>query len=55
MSRALENVSNFDFDRDVLPAEFRGLLERERRVLQVERPDVELVKEVIEDVARQSA
>ncbi|XP_006455293.1 hypothetical protein AGABI2DRAFT_226720 [Agaricus bisporus var. bisporus H97] len=55
VSRALENVSNFDFDRDVLPAEFRGLLERERRVLQVERPDVELVKEVIEDVARQSA
>jgi threonine synthase len=55
VSRALENASNFDFDRDVLPAEFRGLLEKERRVLHVERPDVELVKEVIEETARRNA
>lgn len=54
MSRALEDVSDFDFDRDVLPAEFRGLLEKDRRVVQVEKPDVELVKEVIEEIAQRS-
>jgi threonine synthase len=54
VSRALEDVSDFDFDRDVLPAEFRGLLEKDRRVVQVEKPDVELVKEVIEEIAQRS-
>ena len=31
-----------------MPEEFKGLLERERRVVDVEKPDVELVKDVIE-------
>lgn len=44
-------MPSFDFGRDVLPEEFRGLLEKERRVIDVERPDVGLVKEVIERVA----
>lgn len=55
MTRALEGASTFDFDRDVLPAEFRGLLEKERKVIQADRPEVGLVKEVIENVARQSS
>ncbi|KAF8635699.1 hypothetical protein AX15_000324 [Amanita polypyramis BW_CC] len=48
VSRALESVEEFNFDRDVLPAQFDGLLERERKVVDVERPDVDLVKGVIE-------
>lgn len=38
----------FHFDRDVVPDEFRGLLRKKKRVIDVERPDVDLVKEVIE-------
>ncbi len=48
VTRALQGSPSFDFERDVLPAEFKGLLERERRVIDVEAPDVELVKRVIE-------
>lgn len=51
VSRALINAPGFHFARDVLPAEFDGLLERERRVVDVERAEVELVKAVIENVA----
>ena len=35
----------------MLPPEFKGLLERERRVIDVEGADVELVKKVIEKYA----
>lgn len=52
VTRALSDQSSFDFERDVLPEEFRGLLERERRVINVEKADVELVKGVIETVAQ---
>ena len=52
VSRALEGSTHFDFNRDVLPTEFRGLLQKERRVIDVERPDVELVKGVIERMAK---
>lgn len=31
-----------------MPAEFKGLLQKERRVIDVERPDIQLVKDVIE-------
>lgn len=31
-----------------MPDEFKGLLEKPRKVIDVERPDVELVKGVIE-------
>ncbi|KAH7915935.1 tryptophan synthase beta subunit-like PLP-dependent enzyme [Hygrophoropsis aurantiaca] len=44
---ALTSQPNFDFDH-VLPDEFRGLLERERRVIDVERAESSLVKAVIE-------
>ncbi|KAF6751731.1 tryptophan synthase beta subunit-like PLP-dependent enzyme [Ephemerocybe angulata] len=53
VSRALEGSSQFNFDRDVLPTEFRGLLEKERRAIDVERPDIDLVKEVIERFAKE--
>lgn len=39
MEKALEQDSSFKFDRDVLPDEFKGLLERERRVLDVQGSD----------------
>ncbi|TFK53086.1 tryptophan synthase beta subunit-like PLP-dependent enzyme [Heliocybe sulcata] len=48
VTRALADVSGFNFERNVLPEEFRGLLTKQRRVIDVERPEVELVKEVIE-------
>ncbi|KAG6919227.1 hypothetical protein DXG01_008023 [Tephrocybe rancida] len=55
VSRALEGSSKFNFDRDVLPEEFRGLLEKEKRVIDVERPGVDLVKGVIEKVVGHQA
>lgn len=50
VSRALEGIEGFNFARDVLPVQFRGLLEKERRVVDVEKPDVELVKAVIDGI-----
>jgi threonine synthase len=44
----LEGLPSFDFNRDVLPEELRDLLDKPRRVITVDRPDVELVKGVIE-------
>jgi len=52
VSQALAGAPSFDFARDVLPEEFRGLLERERRVIDVERADIDLVKAVIERFAQ---
>ncbi|KAI0089429.1 tryptophan synthase beta subunit-like PLP-dependent enzyme [Irpex rosettiformis] len=51
VTRALEGAAGFDFEKDVLPVEFRGLLEKERRVIDVEAPKIELVKKVIEQFA----
>ncbi|CCM04479.1 uncharacterized protein FIBRA_06659 [Fibroporia radiculosa] len=51
VTRALHDAPGFDFARDVLPDEFRGLLEREKRVVDVPAPDIELVKRVIERFA----
>lgn len=47
--QALHSHSNFDFERDVLPQEFKGLLDKEKRVIDVPAPQVELVKKVIEE------
>lgn len=41
-------AGRFDFDRDVLPEQFRGLLEKEKRVIDVAEPSIDLVKAVIE-------
>jgi len=49
VAQALHSHSSFDFERDVLPEEFRGLLDREKRVIDVPAPEVELVKRVIEE------
>lgn len=48
VTRALSDQQTFDFERDVLPQEFRGLLEKERNVIGVDEPNQELVKNVIE-------
>ncbi|KAI0052368.1 tryptophan synthase beta subunit-like PLP-dependent enzyme [Auriscalpium vulgare] len=48
VTRALEGSANFDFDRKVLPEEFRGLLDKPKRVIDVEAPSEELVKNVID-------
>ncbi|OSX58394.1 hypothetical protein POSPLADRAFT_1067600 [Postia placenta MAD-698-R-SB12] len=48
VTRALSSSTSFQFERDVLPEEFKGLLEKQRRVIEVEAPDIELVKKVIE-------
>jgi threonine synthase len=49
---ALKDNSAFNFEKDVLPTEFHGLLDKERKVLQVERADPSLVIEVIEKELR---
>ncbi|KAL1748246.1 tryptophan synthase beta subunit-like PLP-dependent enzyme [Schizophyllum fasciatum] len=51
VSRALKEYFEFDFERDVLPEEFRGLLDKPRNVIDVPRADVELVKDVIKKYA----
>ncbi|KLO11540.1 tryptophan synthase beta subunit-like PLP-dependent enzyme [Schizopora paradoxa] len=53
VTKALSSEPSFDFENDVLPDEFKGLLEKERRVIDVERADVDLVKGVIEMVAQE--
>lgn len=47
VTRALAGSASFDFERDVLPSEFKGLLEKPRRVIDVPAPEVNLVKQVI--------
>jgi len=48
VAEALSSFPGFNFDRDVLPEEFQGLLQREQWVIDVESADVDLVKSVIE-------
>ncbi|TKA52604.1 hypothetical protein B0A53_04614 [Rhodotorula sp. CCFEE 5036] len=48
VSKALENETDFDFERDALPVEFKGLLDLPRRVIDVKN-DREQVKQVIRD------
>ncbi|KAF7978765.1 hypothetical protein HWV62_44798 [Athelia sp. TMB] len=50
VTSALQAHSQFNFERDVLPDEFRGLLDKEKRVIEVDKADVQLVKQVIEGV-----
>ncbi|ORX62664.1 threonine synthase [Hesseltinella vesiculosa] len=45
---ALKDVPGFDFQSQVLPKEFVGLLEKERSVTYVERADPQLIMDVIE-------
>ncbi|CAG8489308.1 12405_t:CDS:10 [Ambispora gerdemannii] len=47
VEKALENIPSFRFDA-ITPPEFEGLLEKEKRVINVDRADPELVKEIIE-------
>jgi len=51
VTKALQGSPSFNFERDVLPVEFQGLLEKKRNVIDVEAAEVELVKEVIERFA----
>jgi hypothetical protein len=39
VTKALSTLQGFDFERDVLPQEFRGLLEKEGRVVDVDEPN----------------
>ncbi|SAM07410.1 hypothetical protein [Absidia glauca] len=45
---ALKDQQDFDFQSQVLPKEFVGLLDKERSVVHVERADPQLVMDVIE-------
>ncbi|KAG8809480.1 threonine synthase [Serendipita sp. 399] len=49
VTKALQDLPGFDFENQVLPEEFKGLLDRPRKVVEVERADVELVKRAIEN------
>ncbi|KAJ3882261.1 tryptophan synthase beta subunit-like PLP-dependent enzyme [Lentinula edodes] len=48
VSTALKETPNFDFEGQIMPKEFNGLLQKERRVVDVESADVDLVKSIIE-------
>ncbi|KAG7095850.1 hypothetical protein E1B28_006545 [Marasmius oreades] len=48
VTKALYDIANFNFEAHVLPEEFKGLLSKERRIIEVESANVELVKKVIE-------
>lgn len=50
VTKALQGSPSFNFEEQVLPEEFKGLLALPRRVIEVQRPDKELVKQVIEQV-----
>lgn len=52
---ALRANPGFNFEQDVLPAEFVGLLEKKRNVIEVPRPDIDLVKAVIERFAERDS
>ncbi|KAK9900714.1 threonine synthase [Cystobasidium minutum MCA 4210] len=49
VEEALSENATFDFNRDVLPDEFKGLLEKERRVIEVKGTDPELTKKVVKE------
>lgn len=46
VTRALSNVKGFNFDEDVLPEEFKGLLKKERRVIDADK-SLDAVKTII--------
>lgn len=52
VEEALSQNASFDFHRDVLPEEFKGLLEKERRVIDVKGTDPELTKDVVKEQVR---
>ncbi|CAG8620300.1 12022_t:CDS:2 [Ambispora gerdemannii] len=47
VEKALENIPSFRFDA-ITPPEFKGLLEKKKRISHVDRADPELVREIIE-------
>ena len=47
VTQALSTNPSFNFSNDVLPPEFKGLLEKKRRVIDVDAPRAEKVQEVI--------
>lgn len=53
VENALNSVAGFNFEKDVLPTEFHGLLNKERRVTHVERADPQLIIQVIEKELRE--
>ncbi|KAH9927927.1 tryptophan synthase beta subunit-like PLP-dependent enzyme [Epithele typhae] len=52
VTRALSGSQSFDFERDVLPPELKGLTDRERRAITIPRAEVDLVKKAIEKTVR---
>ncbi|KAI7894167.1 threonine synthase [Mucor mucedo] len=53
VENSLNSVAGFNFEKDVLPTEFHGLLNKERRVTHVERADPQLIIQVIEKELRE--
>lgn len=48
VTKALEKETGFNFERDVLPEQFRDLLTRPRRVINLATANIEEVKATIE-------
>ena len=55
VTRALSTDPSFNFNNDVLPPEFKGLLEKKRRVIDVDSLRAEKVQEVIVRVLREDS
>ncbi|KZO94715.1 tryptophan synthase beta subunit-like PLP-dependent enzyme [Calocera viscosa TUFC12733] len=51
VEKALASHKDFNFETEVLPEEFKGLLHKRRRVIEVPAAKLELIKEVIEKEA----
>lgn len=55
VTSALQGLPSFNFEEQVLPEEFKGLLDLPRRVIEVETPDYALVQQVMEKVLAKDA
>ncbi|TIC57852.1 threonine synthase [Wallemia mellicola] len=55
VENALKDEASFNFERDVLPTEFHGLMDKQRRVIDIEGIDPELTKRVVESKAVKEA
>ncbi|TIA91962.1 hypothetical protein E3P99_00810 [Wallemia hederae] len=55
VEHALKDQSQFNFEKDVLPKEFHGLMDKQRRVIDIDGIAPELTKEVIESKASKEA
>jgi threonine synthase len=55
VTKSLQDSPTFKFEEQVLPNDFKGLLALPRRVIEIGRPDMELVKQKMEEILTKDA